>query len=412
MDRIHYEEMCENLGNMLQADIFEGRKIYLFGHCNATETLADLLLEEGVEVAAILDNNEKKWGRTYRDIIIEAPQEIIAEAAGSTLVCIAARAYEAMAEQLKSMGYADEIYRMVEYDSFAEYSLSEETRRRKQERLERGLARLRGMSEKFPDYMKVFCPFEALGDICFAMSYLPYFLDARGIEKCVVSVIGPACAQVAGLFGNASVEILTQKKMDEVVQAVLYTDAPLAFIAHQDRPYVVDLHKALSVKCIPLEQIYCCGVFGLPAQTKPCRPLPGRRYPGLSGIRKGRAVILSPYAKSVTALPAGIWEEIVRDYKEHGFQCYTNVAGDEKALAGTWPVRPKLEEIQSLAEYAGTFIGIRSGLCDVLRYADCRKVALYPDYNYCDTEWKAIDMYALEGWENIMVKDGFVWKRN
>lgn len=412
MDRIHYEEMCENLENMLQLDIFEDKKVYLFGHCNATETLADLLLEEGVEVVAILDNNEKKWGRTYRGISIEAPQEIISEAAGSTLVCIAARAYEAMAEQLKSMGYTDGIYRMVEYDSFAEYSLSEETRSRKQERLERGLVLLRKMSEKFPNYMKIFCPFEALGDICFTMSYLPYFLDARGIEKCVISVIGAACAQVVGLFGNYPVEILTQKNMDEIVQAVLYTADTNAFIAHQDRPYAVNLHKALSVKCIPLEQIYCCGVFGLPAQTQPCRPLSGRQYQGLSGMRKGRAVILSPYAKSVTALPGGIWEQIVQDCKEQGFQCYTNVAGDEKTLAGTLPVRPKLGEMQSLAEYAGTFIGIRSGLCDVLRYADCRKVALYPDYNYCDTEWKAIDMYALEGWENIVVKDRFIWKMN
>lgn len=34
-------------------------------------------------------------------------------------------------------------------------------------------------------------------------------------------------------------------------------------------------------------------------------------------------------------------------------------------------------------------------------------MALYPDYNYCDTKWKAIDIYALEGWENIEVGGEF-----
>ena len=74
------------------------------------------------------------------------------------------------------------------------------------------------------------------------------------------------------------------------------------------------------------------------------------------------------------------------------------------------PIGPAISEIQSVAERAGIFIGIRSGLCDVLREAACRKVALYPDYFYCDTQWKAIEMYALEGWENIVVKEGFRWK--
>ena len=66
----------------------------------------------------------------------------------------------------------------------------------------------------------------------------------------------------------------------------------------------------------------------------------------------------------------------------------------------------------SLVEWAGTFVGIRSGLCDVLKYAACDKTALFPDYYYCDTKWKAIDMYAIDGWRNIVVKDGFVWEKS
>lgn len=411
MDKAHYEEMCACLEEKLQAGDLAGKKIYLFGHCNATEALADALIQKGIMVRAILDNNEQKHGKVYRGIVIAAPQAILSEGLGNTAVCIAARAYEAMAEQLRSMGYTDRIYKMVEYDSFAEYSLSEDTRQRKRERLERGLILLRKLSERFPDYMKVLCPFEALGDICFMMSYLPYFLAAQKINHCVICVIGQACMQVVKLFGDYSTETFSQKEMDEFIQAALYTEDNHVFIAHQDRPYAVDLHKALYIKNIPLEKIYCCGVFGLPTGTKPYRPVCWKPYKDLDKIPKGKSVILSPYAKSVTALPSGVWKQIVEGYTERGFQCFTNVVSDEKPLEGTMPVSPELAEIQPLVEYAGTFIGIRSGLCDVLRYANCNRIALYPDYNYCDTKWKAIDMYALNGWKNFVVQDNFIWKK-
>lgn len=410
MDRSHYEEMVGNLSELLERDAIRNKKIYLFGHCNATEELADLLLEEGLAVTAILDNNPAKYGKDYRGIVIVTPQDILHEKPEDTTVCIAARAYAAMKDQLRRMGYGGQIHRLVDYNSYAEYSLSEDTIAEKTIRVERGIALLQGLEGKFPDHFRILCPFSALGDIFIMMSYLPHFLDKRGIEKCVVCVVGNACARVARMFGAYPVEIYTQKDMDETIQAVLYTNDSNSFIAHQDRPYVVDLHRALHTRCIPLEQIYCCGVFGLPEDTIPCKPTELRQYSGTERIERGNAVLFSPYAKSVTALPNSLWEQIVDSYLQKGYQCFTNVVGDERPLAGTQPISPRIAELQLLTEYAGTFIGIRSGICDVLRYAKCKKAALYPDYNYCDTQWKAIDMYYLDGWNNIVVKDGFRWE--
>ena len=90
----------------------------------------------------------------------------------------------------------------------------------------------------------------------------------------------------------------------------------------------------------------------------------------------------------MTALSMKIWEDIISDYQKQKFQIFTNVAGNEKPLPGTAAISPAISEIKSVVERAGTFIGIRSGICDVLRTADCKKIALYPDYNYCDTQWK------------------------
>lgn len=410
MDRPHYEEMVGNLNELLEKDAIRNKKIYLFGHCNATEELADLLLERGFAVTAILDNNTAKHGKDYRDIAILPPQDVLHEEPEDTVICIAARAYAAMKDQLRRIGYKGQIHRLVDYNSYAEYSLSEDTIAEKTIRVERGIELLQKIKEKYPGYFRILCPFSALGDIFIMMSYLPYFLKKRGISRCVIGVVGNACAQVARMFGTDPVEVFTQKDMDETIQAVLYTNDSDSYIAHQDRPYVVDLHRALYTKCIPLEQIYCCGVFGLPEDTVPRKPAELKQYSGTERIERGNAVLFSPYAKSVTALPDTLWEQIVDNYLKRGYQCFTNVVGDEQPLAGTQPISPKIAEIQSLAEYAGTFIGIRSGICDVLKYAKCKKAALYPDYNYCDTQWKAIDMYAIAGWENIVVGEDFQWK--
>jgi len=416
MDRLYYEEMVSNLDKLADANLLQNKDIYLFGHCNATEELTAELLRRGFSVRAIMDNNVAKQGGVCYGIPIVAPVNILNQPSNDIVVCIVARAYEAMKKQLRDIGYQGEAYKLVDYNSYAEYSLSEDTIRRKSKRVKDGILRRQRLGQKYPECFKVLCPFSALGDIFFAMSYLPYFLEKRNIGKCVVGVIGNACAQAAELFGleNVYIETFTQKDMDELIQACLYTRDSSFFIAHQDRPYVVNLHRALYVKCIPLEQIYCCGVFGLPADTNPVKPKAEkqRQYIGLQDICKGKTVILSPYAKSVTVLPERIWQDIVQYYKGKGYQCFTNAVGDEQALKGTLKISPAICELQSVAEYAGTFIGIRSGICDVLKYAECKKIALYPDYHYCDTRWKAIDMYALDGWENIVVKGNFQWKES
>lgn len=412
MEAQYYKEMQESCRELQQNNMLENKNIYLFGHCNATEELAKLLTEKGYSITAILDNSPSKHGKHYQGIPIVPPAAILSEDPDKTIVCIVTRFYEAMHAQLRSLGFTGDIRKLVDYNTYAEYSLSEETIKRKWKRVEHGQSLVEELEKRYPSHFRIFCPFSALGDIYFCMSYLPYFLKKRGKKDYIVCVPGNACAKVVSLFDTCPAIVMEQKELDAAIQAELYMQDENAFIAHQDRPYVVNLSKALYIKKIPLEKIYCCGVFGLPQETKPVAPKRWKEYPELKSIEKNRAVILSPYAKSVTALPVKIWEDIVSDYLGQGYQVFTNVTGDERPLNGTVPISPAICEMKSAVERAGTFVGIRSGMCDVIRTADCRKIALYPDYNYCDTKWKAIDIYEIDGFENIVVKDDFVWKRN
>ena len=410
MDKQHYDEMLENLEHFIKENDIDNKKIYLFGHCNATEVLVDELSKRAIFVQAILDNNISKQGTSYNTVPIVSPLEIIKEDMSNSIVFIVARAYAPMAKQLNQLGYTGKIKKLVDYNSYAEYSLAPETIQAKYERMQRGAERLEKMKIQYPKHFFIFCPFAALGDVYYMMSYLPHFLKKRNREQVLVFTIGKACANVVDMFGGVKSKVFTQKEMDETIQAVLYLKDTDSYIPHQDRPYVINLYKALYVKKISLETIYKCGVFALPKDTEPYKPVHLKQYDGLSKIPYKKSVVLSPYAKSVTNISMEYWEQIIAYYKEKGYALYTNVIPEEKELVGTNRLEVALNEIQSVVEHAGTFIGLRSGLCDVIKYADCDKTAIYPDAFYSDTQWKMAEIYHLEGWDNVVIGDTFKWK--
>lgn len=403
MDKFHYEEMSESIAAIEKDNILNGKVIYTFGHCNATEELIDLLKEHGYQVFAIMDNNVSKQGTYYNDIPIIPPDVILREKI-PTIVLIVARAYEAMAAQLRNLGYKGEIKKLVEYNSFSEYSLSADTIKRKYERVQRGMSMLEKLKNKYQYCFRFLCPFSALGDVFYAMSYLPYFLEKRNIKKYVVCVVGKGCYDVVKMFGHKSVENLAQNNMDEIIQAELYTNDNQSFILHHDRPYVINLNKALYTKMIPLEVMCRSGIYGLPQDTIPCKPTHLQVYPKLDELKKGKSLIVSPYAKSVTNIPMSYWECVIAEYKQKGYDIFTSAVGTEKTLQGTKRIEVPLAEMQSVVEYAGAFIGLRSGLCDVIKYANCNKTALYPDRCYSDTKWKMKEIYYLDGWDNIVIE--------
>lgn len=403
MNQAHYVEMENNLEHLLEKQIIQDKDIYLFGHCNASENLVDLLIEKGYEVKAILDNNISKQGFLYKGVPVVVPEELLRKDEKNILVCIVARAFAAMEQQLRQMGYRGRIEKLVEYNSYADYSLSQTTIMEKRERLNRGVLLLEQEKRAYPGSYRIYCPFCALGDVYYMMAYLPHFLLKKKVQNYAVFTIGQSCADVVKLFGAEHVKALSQKEMDESIQAVLYTRDANAYIPHQDRPYTVKLAKALYLKRIPLEMIYKYGVYGLEKSCIPHQPIKLESYKNPGQIIPGRAVILSPHAKSVTGISKAIWDDIMDHYRKKGYQLFTNVTERETALPGTIPLQIKLAELQSAVERAGTFIGLRSGLCDVLKEANCKKIALYPDCYYSDTKWKMEEIYHLDGWENIVL---------
>ena len=340
MDQNQYTEMIRNLNEYESLGLLRNKTIFLFGHCEASLTVIDELLSRGYEVKGILDNSKEKWGLIYKDIPVVQPYAVMEPGVNkeSTIVFLATRFYEQMNRQLRDLGFVGRIVKLVDYNTFSEYSLSSETIVRKFEREKQGEAIIENLKERFEGAFLVFCPFNALGDIYYCLSYLPLCLSKRAVERFALIVPSESCKDVARLFGTENIAVLEQKDLDSAIQAVLFSKDRNAFIVHQDRPYVVNLHKALGIKKISLEEIYKVGVFGLDADALPVLPNCLSEYGGNVDILYGRSAILSPYAKSVTALPKKLWNDIVENLRSEGYLIYTNVVGKEEPLAGTLPI--------------------------------------------------------------------------
>lgn len=101
------------------------------------------------------------------------------------------------------------------------------------------------------------------------MSYLPEFMKKRKFSKCTVCVVGKGCGAVVSLFGSYNVEVFAQKELDAAVQACLYENEKDTFVAHQDRPYVVNLNRALYLKKYRLKK--CTAAVFLGCRSKRSR---------------------------------------------------------------------------------------------------------------------------------------------
>lgn len=387
----------------LRAVSFENRAALLFGHCGATEEMADYLLLRGISTAAILDNNPAKSGLFYREIPIASPEIIQNFTSENSIVLIANRYFAEMARQLRKLGYDGEILQVIEFDSFTEFSLDEDTLERKKQRVFRGAAILEKIRAEFPALHLVICPYNALGDVYNTLAFLPEYLKKNAIPNYAVITVEGACSQIPELFGAFNIASLAQNDMDEFVQAVIFLREKNAIIAHHDRPYTDNIIHLLSGKFISFSDYYKFAVFGLDNSALPVIPQNFAPFENTAEIPRNSSVILAPFAKSVVGLPGDFWEKIAADYASRGFSVYTNIAGGETPIRGTVSLTIPLKQIVPAAEFAGTFVGVRSGLCDLLTSANCNKFVVFPDAFYSSYKFKSAQFFRLDAWSVIVV---------
>ena len=117
------------------------------------------------------------------------------------------------------------------------------------------------------------------------------------------------------------------------------------------------------------------------------------------GLVAGRTVLLAPYAgkSEMWGIPMSFYAELADKLRAAGFSVCTNGGGKkEPPVPGTKPLLVPYRLVQPFCERAGIFIGLRSGLCDIVSSARCRKVVLYSDEVKTGGPCTWMDFFSLE----------------
>lgn len=241
------------------------------------------------------------------------------------------------------------------------------------------------------DTYLVLCPYPGTGDVYIAAINFKEYMMKNNIRNVTWVVIGAANKKVVGLFGYKQIYQITNEAMHDLVKFLMFLgiDERNCLLAHPSSPY---MHYGINDMLrnygeLNFSDMYQYGVFGIAENYIKEKAQFSEKNEAIINVikknrlKKGKTVILSPYANTLQVLPDWFWRKLVSILKTRGFCVLTNSSGThEPAIEGTNAIFLPYKDLKYFLEYCGYFIGVRSGLCDIISDCVCKKVIIYQPY--------------------------------
>ncbi len=260
------------------------------------------------------------------------------------------------------------------------------------------------LEDKSEDYVLFLCPYAGTGDVYLSGMYIKSFAQKNNIINYIVLVIGEGNRKVISLFDFENIVKITQQEADCLIRLAMFLDDDKHIvIIHHDAPqvYFGILENFRNINDLNFTDLFVNVVFGhSPESGKqlPCFRFDHERISAIFSkydLQPGKTVVLSPYAKTLYLLPEWVWVKIASLLSSKGYTVVTNVGGEfEKPVEGTRAVYFDYDISVPFLEKCGYFIGIRSGLCDVISSARCKKIIIYQPYLFWG-EATAFEYFSL-----------------
>lgn len=387
---------------------FEGKQVLIFGCTPYARDIREALQEQGIPLAAMLDNNPQKAGGTCLGVPVYLPERYFEEHSGDVLVILCSRYNREMAAQLEELGLCSENRMDIPV---------KESRRGEEDSLENLQAKFRQVEEGYQFYLDLIaddpadfwiflCPYPGTGDIYMACMYLDAYLEREGIRDYAVVVTAESCRKTARLFGIDDVRKVSQDELDGMLKAWEFFGTrkmrikPLLYWGWRTkRCLYADEHPQIT-----FNEMFLYDVFDLTPEVRRKRITVDREsryaqelFEELE-LKPHRTVIMAPYAGSfVSEMGMEVWEELAAVFQKHGWSVASNCNGDkEKPVPGTTPIWFPYQEAVQVLEYAGAFLALRSGLCDIVSQAQCKKVIIYESgFNAARYEYFSLNKMGL-----------------
>lgn len=389
-------------------NFFENKSIVIFGCTIYARDIREFFHSHNIPVAAFIDNNPQKKGKKCLGITIYSPEDFFASAENYVVV-IASKYNLEMKGQLISLGVQSaQIVDIPVSESCCSEGDSLAGLENNLNKIRKGYEIYEKFIAKYKEVEMVFlCPYPGTGDIYMACGYLNHFLEKENIKKYLLLVIGNNCKKIADLYFIENIEVINAEEKDLLLRM-------WEFIGDSGIKIKPLLHWGWRTKRfllsnfyphITFNEMFKHDTYGLSEECVFVHPDVNREsnyacelFHNL-GLKKEKTVIIAPYAGSfVSSVSRELWKKIAEKLKVRGYDVCTNGYGEnEPAIEGTMLIQFPYNEVVNVLEYAGNFISIRSGLCDIASSSKCKMLIIYENgFNASDYEYFSLKKMMLK----------------
>lgn len=381
------EQIKAALSSCYQSGLLhKGSRVILFGGGDYSRAIIGFLRKDGIDVARILDNDKRKRGSYLKGVPVIFPGELTENDIREAVFLVCSHFWKEMSSQLSGLGVRSEAIVPIRLRTFGE-SLTENLKN-----LFRGRRIYRKITGEYPGCDVLLCPYPGTGDIYLIGTFLEQFVEKEGIKDYVLVVVSSTCKKTAGIFPIANITVIDgPAACRELVKYYMVCPEECRIRIMNDSwldVYTNPVQWLRGLHGMNFAEMFRRFVFDLDKNIQPRHPQfqdKSREIEALkeqSGMKEKRSVLLSPYAVTLSDMPNTFWEELAAKLKGKGYAVYTNVGSDEeKAIDGTQPLSFPLDMAPQLVSWMGGFVGIRSGLCDIISGSKAKKVILYDQSN-------------------------------
>jgi len=259
-----------------------------------------------------------------------------------------------------------------------------------------GLFYYKRIVKDYPGRKILIMPSASMGDVVILNAYIDEILIRFGIDKYIL------------VIDDRLVRVANQIKLSNVVGLKNYVISSIV---------MSKTHK-------PNKLTECYNIFSAILFDKGNTSVPlSAKYPIFDpvtdiallcnecGVTKDKTVILAPYEQHITVsgrahLDIGFWEQLASKLMQEGYNVVTNcnINAGEMPINETKIFFPKICEIGEMVDFAGSIIGVRSGLFDYLGNTKAKKIVLYPDKSFLEM-WSVEKMWQMNNIMELVYND-------
>lgn len=242
------------------------------------------------------------------------------------------------------------------------------------------------------DAIFLVCPYPGTGDAYLTGMHLKQYIDSNVHSKYKIIVPGKAFFKILCLFGieESHIDVISIRDMNNLKNLIGFAGSTSLGI-HYLMYWGLPLQTAClfeGFKGLSFPELFKTCVFGFSDDVLPAKMaqrIASREAIAIlknEGLAPGNTVVIAPYANSfVEELDSKWWEDLVLLLQKRGFVVATNCNGTtELPIGDTKSVSFPYDSIIPLMDACGYFIGIRSGLCDVISSSSCKKIIIYQNF--------------------------------